>query len=286
MPPENQVGEGDEDLGMSEADLSALFHHDPLDLGDEASGDEGKTPAVEGAEAPETVVVAPAEPVAVPPAEGGAPPNGQAAPIGGDLPRQIADAVRDAIKPPPQAEPVGADTVPEYMYTIPPQLQAALESEDPATRSKGYSHLISGALRAAHTSIIGEVTKLLDKVRAEVPAKLREETDAQTRQREVFTDFYDAHKDLKNPKLYSFIQTEAMALAREQPSLIQGGWNTKFRDALAVRVRKELKWAEPAAPKAPKGTVPPKMLNGGSRPSAENLTGQAAHLADMFGPLR
>lgn len=261
---------------LSEKDLVDLFHHDPLDVGD-AGGDEAEAAeAAEADAAPEQTEAEAADPGAAPQLQ-----EQQASNV--DLPNQIAEAVRDAIKP-PTAEAAPADALPDYMYTIPPQLQQMMEAEDPAQRAKGYAHLISGALRIAHQTILAEVTKQIASVRTEIPATINQQQQTVAAQRGVFDDFYSAHEDLKNPALGQFIYQQAMALSQEKPQLIAGGWNPRFRDALAERVRGILKWQAPQGQtQQPRGTRPPRMLNGGARPGTENLVGQDKHLADIFG---
>lgn len=273
----NQPTDDGGEAELSEADLSTLFHHDPMaDAGDKASGDEGAE-AAEGEE-PE---VATAPEGATPGEAPGAvtpPPNGQTSPVDmSGLPQQIADAVRNAVKPAPAAE--STDDTPAYMYQIPPQLQQAMEAEDPATRAKGYAHFGAGLAKAVHTTVLTQVKAMLEKAQTEIPARLRAEQDQTRRNDEVGNDFRTAHPDLANPRLGVLVYQEAQALAREQPALLGGAWNAKFRDALAARLRTTLGLTAPAKTK-PK--APPKMLNGGSRPATEQLTGQAKELADMF----
>jgi len=276
---------------LTEAQLTDLFHHDPLDADSNDGGNEEPVaPAAPQGGAPAApVAAAPAAPVAPAGTAPAAPaPNGQAAPASPQAPQltaeAIAAAVREAVAPPQRDNP--QDTVPQYMFQVPDQLMGAIESEDPAVRKQGMAVLISGALRAVHTQIRQEMAQALSSFRTEVPQAIHAASAAQTQQRQVFEDFYSTNPDLKVPELGPFVYGQAQALARERPDLIQGGWNERFRDELALRVRSVLKWAPPAPANGgtpPRRQTPPRMLNGGARPAGENLTGQDAALADIFG---
>lgn len=281
MDDDDQLDGGTAEL--SEKDLTDLFHHDPLDAGEDAGAEEVAQPAAVAADGEEAEVVVPAEgeeetpPTAEETAAAAAAANGQNL-GGGDLPKQIAEAVRDAMKPPAAA--AAADATPEYMFAIPPQLQQALEHEDPGIRNRGYSLLIAGALRTAHKQIMGDVQRMVEAVKVELPQQIQTRQTEQSREKQVFDDFYTTHKDLNNPALFPMVLAQARALAIERPELVAGGWNPRMRDALAKRMRALLKWPEPKKP----GGKPPHLLNGGSRPQVKNTVGQAKHLDDMFGP--
>lgn len=285
MADETQPGIDDGDDILSEAQLTDLFHHDPMEVVEEASGDEATEQPAEEAQTPAPTVpaVAAATPVPATPPAGpmqSPPPNGLPTQQT-DLPRQIAEAVRDAVRPVPQTQ-AETDSIPPYMFAIPQQLQQMMESEDPSKRAQGYSYLMAGALRAGHQSIREEFQAEMQKLRTELPNAITSAHSVRDTQRQVFDDFYGAHPDLKIPQLGSFIYQQAMALSQEQPGLFIGGWNQQARDAVAMRVRQILGKTAPVAQK-PIGRKPPQMLNGGARPAIENLTGQDKLLADIFG---
>lgn len=162
----------------------------------------------------------------------------------------------------------GEETPPEYAFTIPEQLGAALTSDDPAQQLHAINHLINGLGVAIHQRVRGELAQRLSDFKTSITAPQQETAQREAAQ-QVINTYYTKFPAHNNPTLTPMIAAEAAKLQAEFPGC---DWSDPYLDALGVRLNKALETlgVGPAPAPAPSGTtpVPPKpaaTVGGGPR---------------------
>lgn len=153
-----------------------------------------------------------------------------------------------------------------YNLTIPDQLFAAMNSEDPNERRQAIAHAFNGLARVVHSNVRQEYSTALQQ---QVPQMLQQRQQHEQFQRQVFNDFYGANPDLNRPELRQAIVGVASQLMREGQATGQfQTWDANFSQALATRVRGVLSsWQQTQTPPAPAAPKPPVMAPNGVRPA-------------------
>lgn len=295
----SQQNSGGEQL--SDTEISALFRHDPLST--EPVNPE-RMDAAEPTGQVTTPVVTPT-PTPTPVTPGGTPvqTQGQPAEPAVDPAQRIAilearlaaltsggeDGQGQPQPPAPQGQPqptqateqdpLGLGALPPYMYQVPPQVVAALAHEDPNIRGQALAAWTAASLQQVHHGVRQELTKVIAKMREEVPLVIQTMLQYQNATQSIFQDFYGTYKEFDKPEFRQVILSVAQAVKAERPDLAQGGWNARFRDEVANRAAKVLNLQ--LAPRQ-QGGQPQKLSSTTSRPGTQQLNGQAKHIGDMF----
>ena len=287
-----------------DVDFVDMFRHDPF------SNNQGepKPPAAPAAQptgaAPAASPVAPVAPAAAPtaaPAPGtGAAPTAPVVPpvvdpnaaLMRDTAAALAAATNNLNSRPDPSAPPAADPTMNYSFNVPPQLAAALVSEDPNIRVNALAHMQAAITQEAHRRIRAEMTTYAE---TQVPQMIQSMLRAHTFRQEVNTDFYGKYPQLKAPGLAQLVAgISAEVLNAERATNPNVTWNDKVRDAIAERVFlmiPQLRTPAAAVPVTPQRpntppagqTPPPRVFNGGTRPAAGGDAVQDDIMNTLFG---
>lgn len=213
-----------------------------------------------------------APPAAPPKAEGSDPPPAEPAPT----PPPVADpvvaelqAIRQSLaQSAPADPPAPKETPPEPPpfadVRVPPELVAALRSDDPNEAAVAVNLLVQGAATMAYRKFQEDFTKFQNEG---LPSFIASTRQVEEQARTIKTDFYGKYPELDKPELYPLVQTVAAEMIKAQGQNFKG-WDEAFRDAVGTRVVTLLagvvKAPAPPAP-APAPFTPP---SGGPRPAA------------------
>lgn len=247
-----------------------------------------QTPPVEGAAPDQTATQGdgtPSAPSAQPqtPAPAAAPPP--VAPVDAEklrlqsLEAQVealqAELGRARANPPaqPGATPAGGgtaqpDDLPRYALSLPPQVLAALTSDDEQQFSAGVTTMLNSLATIVHHNVRLEMRQAF----AGLMNSAREQdsqTQTATAVQSAREDYYKAFPAHKDPLILPLIQAESQAMSAQFPNL---AWSDDFRNALGQRVEARLAQLRgqgnggqpPAAPAAsiPAGPRPNESLGG------------------------
>lgn len=167
-----------------------------------------------------------------------------------------------ASPPAPQkgTEAPTAPAVPDYGFTIPPQLMQLLDSEDAGQRAQGLQYFAQGVAQTVHRTLMAEVKSELGKQAESVPRTIASAIDQRTQAQEIFRDFYGTYPELNNPALYSLVQSVATQVMQTK----RGPWGPQIRDEVGKAVYGVLGRAMPTkANGAGKRKVPATVGRGG-----------------------
>lgn len=185
----------------------------------------------------------------------------------------------------PEPEPAKPpDDIPDYRFTMPPQILDALAHEDQNVRGQALSAVVSGALRVLHQNVAKMVADRFAALEGAIPQQFSQMSAQQTESKRVFDDFYGKYPEFNTPAFYQVAAIQLSQLYNEQPDLFVGGqWNEKIRDVLGGRMRALFKLSEKPAAKTPAAAPPQFSTSGsGARPEAPVLNGQDKFLAELF----
>jgi hypothetical protein len=261
-------------------DLARLLHFDPF--ADSPQEKAPETPAAPEAEA------APAIEEAAAPTESEAGAEVAAAePPTEDLRKRLEDTQQklayvagmvQAQKPQQPAPQEQGPQIPDYNFTLPDQLVALIESEDPVQRRQGLAMFAQGVARTVHANTLSDVMRAREEMAHLMPQYVEAVQKQQNQVREVFQDFYGTHKDLDRPELRPLVVSVAQQILQESGA---NTWSPELRDKIAGKVRGVLgAYAAPG-----RRSNQPANVGGGRRPGASPANGQTADIMDViFGP--
>jgi len=179
----------------------------------------------------------------------------------------------------------GEPPLPDYNFTIPPQLLEMLDSEDPTQRQQGVAALAQGTAQEVHRAIRQEMTQVFGGVPQMVQAIVGQMLEA----RQMFDDFYGTYQAFNKPELRPVIVQVAERL-QAQPQWQGVGWTSDFRDAVAKEAAQVLgiSLAAPGAAPAAAASVaspPPSSVGGAGRPAVapQTVNGLPVEVASVFG---
>ena len=200
-------------------------------------------------------------------------------------------ALEQAATAPPADTQQGNDAAtpnePDFAFTIPNELQALLDSTEPAERQRGLAVFAQGVAKTAYTQAMDQLNAA---VAQQIPALIESRIAERQSQQRIQTDFFTTHKDLNNRAFAPVISQVAKQVAVEQGAT---GWNDKLRDETAKRVRQLLGMKQPNGQSTttttqtnnrPPARVPDKSA--GSRTNRRRKTAQEDLEDFVFGELQ
>lgn len=168
---------------------------------------------------------------------------------------------------PSQLPPV--EQLVDYRFSIPADVAAAIDSEDPNQRHAGLSHLISSVAQNVHARALLHVQHLLNDRFARYDSERAQLTERQ----QIEQDYYSAFPQHMEGLNRYLVHAEAQAMWAENPTL---AWGPAARDALGARVNAKLGIAATPQsqadgsgqqPPTPAPSAPAPMLGTGTRPA-------------------
>jgi hypothetical protein len=265
---------------MDQDALVNLFHHDPLSDTPASGPGEGTPPSQQPAGTTQSAAPGTSQPPQA------TQPTGDATAIELAALRQRYDALEQRVgqaQPPQQSQvqqPQQQEQIPDYNFTIPPQITEALAHENPVIRGQALGAVIKATAQTVHRAVVAQVTQEIAKLRESVPQLAHGVVHSTQIQRTVYDDFYGKYPEYNNPAIYSVVANTLQTILREKPQYQAGGWTPQLRDEVAARLKTLIQVVQPQA--QPGGT-PPVVIGSGARPAAERLNGQDRQLADLFG---
>lgn len=179
----------------------------------------------------------------------------------------------------PQApqQPQSGYQGPEFNFQVPPNLLAAIYSEDPLQRTQGLSAMMQGVARATFQTVMGQVQRYYTE---QVPAAIREAQANQAQAQQVHQDFYSSFPELSKPELRMLVLGTAQQLIAETGAK---SWTPQLKAALGQRVKAVLGMGTPAATPVP--VVPPTRIPGtnGARVGDQRTTQERDIAETLFG---
>lgn len=185
------------------------------------------------------------------------------------------------------------EVVPDYTYTLPPQLAAAMSSEDPGERQKATLALMQGVSATVHQQVVKQVGTIVKNMQQALPNLINQTMQAERFRQSVAQDFYGKYPKLNVPQLYPIVAKISAEVMKEKKI---NSWTAELRDETARRVVAMIQQitgtvvdlgganANPnPAPQVPQNQ--PVMFNGSGAPRVENASGsktQVDHMADIF----
>lgn len=139
---------------------------------------------------------------------------------------------------PAPASPASAEVIPpeqlmNYQVTIPNDVFAYLDSDEPQHRAMAMQHLVNSTARMTHERVIRHVDQLVNE---RLTAYGQYQT-ATAQQAEMQREYYGAFPTHNNPLTRNVVAMEAQKLFAENPTL---EWNETTRNALGTRVNAAL----------------------------------------------
>lgn len=167
--------------------------------------------------------------------------------------------------------------VPDYRYEIPPQLVAAIRSEDPMEAQAAVGALTAGLAKNIHQTAIAQIQRNFQEI---LPRIVEGLVERRVQQWNITNDFYGTYPELNRPELRALVVSVGQQVARE---INAQSWGPRLRDAVAQRVKSML--GQPAQP-APQPPPPPQQPVFQARPAARNgyspRNDQAAEVQDLL----
>lgn len=196
---------------------------------------------------------------------------------------QLAGVLRSQ-QTPAQAPPQQPSQ--RFNLAVPPQLTAALRSEDPQQFEAGVGALINGVANHVWNSVM-EVVR--NDIMPSIPRVIDAQMQTLQRQQTVATDFYGKYPQLSSDALRPLVQQVGAQIATE---FAQAGrdlnWGEQIRDAIAERVfqaipalRQQVQQAT-----AQQGRRQSFATGNGSRPPPVSSNPQQEMMDVIFGPTR
>lgn len=186
--------------------------------------------------------------------------------------RDQTAAITTALQRPAEKPAAATEEAPaKYNLGLPPEVIGLLRSEDEGEFARGMHTVINGI----SNRIWSDVNAHLDQVIAQrVPAMFTEQTNAQSVQQRVATDFYGKYETLRAPELRPLIQSIGVQVANERAQAGKTNeWSPEIRDAIAEKIFTAIPSLRPPAEQqqqqTPPGGTPPKRpfaTGTGSRP--------------------
>jgi len=270
----------------AEPTFEDIMQFDPFESG--PSGDEtGETgaaaPPAQGQEPPAAQQQAPTPQAAQPPLS--QPPTQQPdlRQLVQEQTNQLMGALRAGQQPQPQQQ---GGPPQKFNLGVPPQLTAALRSEDPQQFEAGVGALINGVSNHVWNTVMDHIQR---EVLPTIPRAIEAFAQSAQRQDSVARDFYGVYPQLAHDGIRPMVQMVGAQIAEEFAR--QGrslGWSGELRDAIAERIftmipalrAQQAQAAQQAAPRRQ-----PFATGNGSRPPPRNdSTLQSEMEAVIFGP--
>lgn len=269
--------------GNSDVDIAELLSHAADSLGDNTEKEEGEKPSKpDGNEQSDGGAEGDKDSQKPKPGDEGVKPE--------EKPQEqsLKDVLKEVLaerapkeetqEKPKQEEPKG----PKYAPSVPNEIMAAMESEDPKVRQQGVSALIGGAMNKVYADLKAEVTSLVQQTFSQVP-QILEQRETLSRQAAEFREtFYGENPEFgKSEPRKKLVAMTAVQLAQSMGKEYKG-FTPEFRTKLADAVSEltGLPKGKGAPGKPPEGQKPPKDKQGfqagaktptrGSEPSAED----------------
>lgn len=225
-----------------------------------------KTAGVEPGKAPAVTPAAPAAPAAAPATPATPTPAPGAKPLDVTI-QEMAATIRQLTEPKPAAAaPQPEPQAPKFNLGIPPQLVAAMNSEDDKERALALHAVVNGVANhvwdAVQHHIVNEVIPGM--------ARIAEAQHAQrTKVQGIYDDFYGTHKTLADEKLRPLIQAVGQSIAQTRAAAGKSvEWSNELRDEIAEAVYTLVPPLRPAAGTPTPQPKPKPFATGGGAPPA------------------
>lgn len=137
----------------------------------------------------------------------------------------------------PQSQVAGQqeDNIPPYVFSIPPEIVTAIQSEDPREAATGIQGLVSGVARGVHQTVLATVMQqIAPQIIQAAVGHIQRSQEVQTQHQETRKDFYSRYKEFDRPDLHDWVASVATRLAAETGA---STYSPQFGDALAQRLR-------------------------------------------------